>query len=126
MIVACLINFPLSGFAIPTAGAAVLSEGHRSGRTTGQLAQLPTDSGYVLQLAALRNASFVDPSWQYFQQAFPDLLGDMKLIVEEAMVDGIHFYRIQTGPFPTKRTAEDLCAQLKERNQDCFIKRKKK
>ena len=86
---------------------------------------IPTNSGYVLQLAAIKDRSGTQPEWERFQSQFPRLLGDMKLTVEEALVGGRTYFRIQTGPFPTKATALDLCAQLKEKNQDCLVKRTK-
>jgi cell division protein FtsN len=49
----------------------------------------------------------------------------MKLNIEEAFVNGSTYYRIQAGPFPTKATASDVCAQLKVENQGCILKNKK-
>jgi hypothetical protein len=89
------------------------------------VSDIPTDSGYVLQLAAIKDRSGTQPEWERFQSEFPRLLGDMKLTVEEALVGGKTYFRIQTGPFPTKATALDLCAQLKEKKQDCLVKRTK-
>ena len=90
------------------------------------VAKLPVDGGYLIQLAAIQDQGKIDSEWRRMQKAFPALLGDMGLIVEEAVVNGKTFYRIQAGPFPTKSTAEDLCAQLKVKKQACILKRKSK
>ncbi len=90
-----------------------------------QLVQIPTDSGFLLQLASVKNRDGVDRDGSRLKKRFPNLLGDMKLIVEEAVVNGNTYYRIQAGPFPTKATASDVCAQLKVKNQGCLLKNKK-
>ncbi|TQV79304.1 SPOR domain-containing protein [Denitrobaculum tricleocarpae] len=90
-----------------------------------QLAEVPRDSGYVLQLASLRSEDLALTEWQRIQNANKGLLAQMKAIVERAEIDGIGTrYRLQTGPFPTKATAQDLCAQLKAAKQDCLVKRR--
>ena len=89
-----------------------------------QTVQLPTESGYFLQLAAVQDKSNIEREWGRLKKTFPDLLGDQKLVIEETDVSGKTYYRIQTGPFPTKATAEDVCAQLKTKKQPCILKRK--
>ena len=90
-----------------------------------QVAQVPTDSGYVLQLASLRSEDLARQEWSRIQNGNKGLLGQMKAIVERAEIEGIGTrYRLQTGPFPTKATAQDLCAQLKAAKQDCLVKRR--
>jgi hypothetical protein len=42
---------------------------------------------------------------------------------EKAVVGGKTYYRILTGPFPTRATVEDLCAQLKSKKQSCLVKK---
>ncbi len=90
-----------------------------------QLAQVPTDSGYVLQLASLKSEQDALQEWKRIQNGNKNLLAQMKAIVEKAEIEGIGTrYRLQTGPFPTKATAQDLCAQLKAAKQDCLVKRR--
>lgn len=94
-------------------------------KATTQLAKVPTDSGYVLQLASLRSEQIALQEWKRIQNANKGLLAQMKAIVEKAEIDGIGTrFRLQTGPFPTKATAQDLCAQLKAAKQDCLVKRR--
>ena len=86
-------------------------------------AQVPTDSGYFLQLASVQDRSNVESEWKRLQKMFPALLGDMSLQIEEALVNGKTFFRLKTGPFPNRATAEDVCAQLKTKNQACLLKK---
>ena len=32
------------------------------------------------------------------------------------------FFRMQTGPFPNRATAQDMCLQLKAAKLDCIVK----
>ena len=90
-----------------------------------QLAQVPKDSGYILQLASLRSEKDALSEWGRIQRQNSNLLSQMKPIVEKAEIDGVGTrFRLQTGPFPTKATAQDLCAQLKAAKQDCLVKRR--
>ena len=90
-----------------------------------KVAELPVDGGFIVQLAALQEPGKIDGEWRRLQKSFPSLLGDMELIVEKADVGGKTFYRLQTGPFPTKATAEDICAQLRVKKQACILKKSK-
>ncbi len=47
----------------------------------------------------------------------------MPLLMQEIDIEGRGtFFRIQTGPFPNRATAQDICAQLKAGGQDCIVK----
>jgi len=92
--------------------------------TAVQTAQVPTDSGYLLQLAATQDAASAKKEWARLQKAFPQLLGGRSLTVEKAEVSGTTYYRILTGPFPTKETVEDICTQLKAKKQSCLVKKR--
>jgi cell division septation protein DedD len=88
-----------------------------------QSAQVPTDSGFVLQLAALQDAGAAKTEWARLRKAHPQLLGGLTVNYEKAVVGGKTYYRILTGPFPTRATVEDLCAQLKSKKQSCLVKK---
>jgi cell division septation protein DedD len=88
-----------------------------------KVAQVPTDGGYFLQIASVQDRTNVDAEWKRLQKMFPALLGDMTLQIEEAQVGGKTFFRLKTGPFPTRTTAEDVCAQLKSKKQACLLKK---
>lgn len=88
-----------------------------------QTAQVPTDSGYLLQLAAMQEEGAAKQEWARLQNAYPQLLGSLSLIIQKADVGGKTYYRILTGPFPTKATVEDICSQLKAKKQSCLVKK---
>ena len=88
-----------------------------------QTAQVPTDSGYLLQLAAMQDPAAAEKEWARLQKTYPQLLGSLSLTVEKAVVGGKTYYRILTGPFPTKETVEDICSQLKAKSQSCLVKK---
>lgn len=89
-----------------------------------RMQELPDDS-YVIQVASLRSEEEAKGFWSQAQAKHPDLLETMPLYVERADLGdrGIYF-RVQTGPFPSKATAQDLCGQLKSAGQDCIVKRR--
>jgi hypothetical protein len=97
----------------------------QAAKPTENAANLPVDGGFIVQLAALQEPGKIDGEWRRLQKSFPSLLGDMELIVEKADIGGKTFYRLQTGPFPTKATAEDVCAQLRVKKQACILKKSK-
>jgi cell division septation protein DedD len=77
---------------------------------------------FVIQLAALRSEPAAARTWRRFQKSFPALLGDSTLLLQR--VDLAHqgtFYRIRTGPFPSRDRAEALCLRLKSKQQDCMV-----
>jgi cell division septation protein DedD len=88
-----------------------------------QSVQVPTNSGFLLQLAALEDAGAAKTEWARLQKAHPQLLGSLTVSYEKAVVGGKVYYRILTGPFPTRATVEDLCAQLKSKKQSCLVKK---
>ncbi len=58
------------------------------------------------------------------QRAHPDLLGDLELSVQSADLGerGI-FFRIRTGPFPNRATAQDMCWQIEAAKLGCLVVR---
>ena len=78
--------------------------------------------GFFIQLGSLTNEEAVPVEWSRLQKAFPDLLGDMNLVVQSVTLeDRGTFHRVQTGPFPNRGTAEDMCALVKAGNQACLV-----
>ena len=45
------------------------------------------------------------------------------MIVEEAVVNGVTYHRVQAGPLADRAAAEDLCAKLKAAKQPCIFKK---
>lgn len=79
---------------------------------------------YVIQLAAVGSDDAARKEWGRIQRSFPNLLGDMALSVQQVEVKGKTYHRIQTGPFPSRATAQDMCAQLKSQKQACIVQRR--
>ena len=76
----------------------------------------------VIQLASYRSEDHARKGWSGFQSKFPDILDGMSLQLQEIDIEGKGtFFRVQTGPFPNKTTAQDMCAQLKSRGQACIV-----
>ena len=82
------------------------------------------DGDYVIQLASVTSSNAAQDEWSRLQKQFPGLLGDMKLAVQEATVKGTLYHRVQTGPFPSRATAQDMCAQIKTQKQPCIVQRR--
>ena len=80
---------------------------------------------YFLQLASVKSEQAAKGEWVRLQKSHAEILGGMDLNVQSADLgeQGV-FYRIQTGPFPNKATAEDLCWQLRAAKQDCLVIRR--
>lgn len=90
-------------------------------------AALPTvaafaDSGFFVQLASVKSEARARAAWAGLQRAHPVLLGDLELDLEKADLGARGtFYRVRTGPFPNKATAEDMCWQIKSAKLDCLV-----
>ena len=67
-----------------------------------------------LQLAALSSPDSARRLWQNLRQANLRLLGDVGFSVESVVRNGRQLYRLRIGPFPTRATALDVCAELQK------------
>jgi hypothetical protein len=83
-----------------------------------------TTGDVVLQLSSVKSEAAAGQEWQRLKAAHPGLLGELPLTLETAQVSGTTYYRVQTGPFPNRSAAADVCSQLKARNQDCLVKQR--
>lgn len=82
----------------------------------------PAPSGYSVQLGAFRSEEAAREGWQRWQDAHSEILGDQRLMLQSAEVEGQGtFWRVRTGPFPNRATAADVCAQLDARGQACLV-----
>ena len=81
---------------------------------------------YFVQLASVKSEDGARKEWARMRRAHPDLLGDLELSVQTADLGerGV-FYRIRTGPFPNRATAQDMCWQIKAAKLDCLVVRGK-
>jgi hypothetical protein len=78
----------------------------------------------VLQLSSVKSEAAAGQEWKRLKAAHPGLLGTLPLALETAQVQGTTYYRVQTGPFPSRSAANEVCTQLKSRNQDCLVKQR--
>lgn len=79
------------------------------------------DGDYAVQLAALRERAGAETAWQRLQQQYPELLGDLDLLLQSVEIEGRGtFWRVRTGPFTDKAAADALCGKLKAKGQDCL------
>ncbi len=86
--------------------------------------QAPARGSYVVQLGSFTSRAATKRAWQLYLSAHPHLLSHMALFIQEAVVNGRTYYRVQSGSFPNRATAMDLCAQLKAKRQDCLVVRR--
>ena len=81
---------------------------------------------YFVQVASVRSDQDARNGWARLQKAQAELFGDLVLDVQRAdLGDRGIFYRIRTGPFPNRATAQDMCAQIKAAKLDCLVTRDK-
>ena len=80
------------------------------------------DGMHVVQLASVKSEARARDEWNRLQDRYAELLGDMKLMLHRVDLGerGV-FYRMQTGPFPNRTTAIDMCRQLKAAKLDCIV-----
>ena len=50
------------------------------------------------------------------------LVGDKAPDIQQATVKGTTYHRLRLAPFASKAAAQDYCAQLKGRGQDCLVR----
>lgn len=102
---------------------ATQSTAAQSGGTQQQVATAPAAGGGVrIQLAAFKSEDQARGAWSSLQQRFPNELGGLPLIIEQADLGpkGI-FYRVQTGPLASREVALAMCDRLKVQGQSCIL-----
>lgn len=77
---------------------------------------------FLVQLAAFQNRGNAERAWQRIQNKHQNVLGNQKLQLQRKRIpDKGIFWRVRTGPFPNRATANDVCGQLKDRGQPCLV-----
>ncbi len=108
----CLL---LAGLLWAVAGVAGLGSG-----------QALAAGRYFVQLASVKSDAGARKEWGRMQRVHPDLLGDLELSVQSAdLGERGMFFRIRTGPFPNRATAQDICWQIKAAKLGCLVVRDK-
>jgi cell division septation protein DedD len=82
----------------------------------------PPATGVRIQLAAFKSEDQARGAWSGMQQRFPNELGGLPLIIEQADLGakGV-FYRVQTGPLASREAAVAMCDRLKVQGQTCIV-----
>ncbi|GAB4351785.1 MAG: hypothetical protein Kow00114_00040 [Kiloniellaceae bacterium] len=104
--------------------SAVPAEAPTAGQVAADQVAALAAGDVVLQLSSVKSEAAAAAEWKRLTAAHPGLLGDRPLALEKAEVKGTTYYRVQTGPFPSRAAAADICAKLKARNQDCLVRQR--
>lgn len=87
-----------------------------------QITALPSAKAFAIQLGSLKSTDAASAEITRLQDLYEDLLQEMELTVQRADIEGRGtFYRIYTARYATKGAADEICGQLKARNQDCLV-----
>lgn len=79
---------------------------------------------YRVQIASAKSEGQAQREWTAQVGKFPDVLSNLSLTVQRAVVkDRGTFYRVQGGPFQDRVAADSVCRKLKSRGQDCLVVR---
>lgn len=78
--------------------------------------------GYLVQFASLKDKRLAGGEWVRLQKAFPTLLKDKKMVLQQADLGsrGI-FHRVRAGYFADRAAAAALCQAIKAKNQACIV-----
>lgn len=83
-----------------------------------------TPRSFLLQLYSVQSEERASAGWERLKVRHGELLTGLSPDIQRADLGerGV-FYRLRIGPFADRASAEALCAQLKERGQDCLVAR---
>jgi tetratricopeptide (TPR) repeat protein len=117
-----------SGAAVP-ADSAAISGGSAAAPMPTQIASAEpppaatrTTGAYLIQIAAFRDEAIAQVEAQGLKAKAGELLADTQQTIQRADLGerGI-YYRVQFGPFASKRAANERCTSLKSRGLNCII-----
>ena len=79
-------------------------------------------SGYLIQIAAVREPERAEAEWERLLRQHPEPLRGLKLFVARAdLGDKGVFWRLRAGPFPDETAAKNRCAELARRKVGCLV-----
>jgi cell division septation protein DedD len=82
----------------------------------------PPASGFLIQIAAVREEERAEAEWQRLQRQHADLLRGLKLFVIKAdLGDKGVFWRLRAGPFADETQAKSRCADLAKQKVGCLV-----
>ncbi len=77
---------------------------------------------YVVQLASAPSAAGAASEWQRLRKAYPELLAQQDLSLQEADLAGRGaVFRVRTGSFETLADARRFCAAFRRQKQACLV-----
>jgi cell division septation protein DedD len=85
-----------------------------------QPAGAPDDGRFAVQIAAFQSEQAARNAWSTYQERFPEILSGQRLLLQNAEVDGQMYWRVRTGPFADRASAQAVCNRLKARDQSCL------
>ncbi len=93
---------------------------------TGVALRSAEAASFMVQIASMKSLQAANNEWARLQSTYRDLLGDLHLTIETVELGARGtYYRIQTGPFPNRATAQDMCWQIRARKLDCLVVRRR-
>ena len=76
----------------------------------------------MIQLVSVKSEQRARDEWVRLQDRYPQLFGDLPLVLQTADLGTRGtFFRMRTGPFPNRATAEDMCWQVRAAKLDCLV-----
>lgn len=107
------------GMALPKPKPAV------AGDAPAARIQVSQDGVYELQVASVRQSADAERERNRLAAAFPDLLGELELRVQEASVEGAGtFFRVRSGSIADLGAAREVCRRLEAAEQGCLVVRR--
>jgi cell division septation protein DedD len=88
--------------------------------SAAQPADAPDDGRFAVQIAAFQSEQAARNAWSTYQERFPEILSGQRLLLQNAEVDGQMYWRVRTGPFTDRASAQAVCDRLKAREQSCL------
>ncbi len=84
--------------------------------------ETPLHPPYVVQLASAPSAAGAASEWQRLRKAYPELLAQQDLSLQEADLAGRGaVFRVRTGSFETLADAHRFCAAFRRQKQACLV-----
>lgn len=75
-----------------------------------------------IQIGAVKSENLAAKEWLKLQKANNDILGKLSYRTEKVDKGGNILYRILSGPFADKASAQQACGKLKSRGTDCIVR----
>ena len=88
-------------------------------------ASVDLDGDWVVQIASLRSAEDAEAAWLSFRSAYGDLARGAAPDILPVEIEGRGTYhRLRIAAFADRASANEFCATLQSRGQDCLVRRR--